>query len=122
MNYLSSLARLTGFCVLLGLGGQAQAQHQAYELARSDGSAIRYYVQTALQPQPGKRELLLIVQGSDCNSIAHKKLVWETMAQARPQADVLAVEKYALTADLPVSNQAERADCPADYIHHDNPR
>lgn len=62
MNYVSSLARLTGFCVLLGMGGLAQAHHPAYELARGDGSAICYYVQPALQSQPGKRDFLLIVQ------------------------------------------------------------
>ncbi|WP_189392161.1 hypothetical protein [Alcaligenes pakistanensis] len=39
MNYVSSLARLTGFCVLLGMGGLAQAHHPAYELARGDGAS-----------------------------------------------------------------------------------
>lgn len=34
--------------------------------------------------------------------------MWETMAQARPQADVLAVEKYALTASLPWAVARER--------------
>ncbi|MCX5465024.1 alpha/beta fold hydrolase domain-containing protein [Alcaligenes parafaecalis] len=122
MDFLHSLARLAGFGIFLGVGSLAQAQPQAHDLARANGTAIRYYIQPAAQPQAGERELLLIVQGSDCNSVAHKSLLWDTLAQARPQADVLAVEKYALNADLPVSDKAEREDCPADYIRHDQPR
>lgn len=122
MDYSRSLARLAGLAILSSLGCLAQAQTQPYQLARADGSAIQYYVQPASQPKQGVRELLLIVQGSDCNSVANKPVVWETLAQARPQADVVAVEKYALTAALPISDDAERSNCPADYIRHDHPR
>ncbi|MGE8521532.1 MAG: alpha/beta hydrolase [Alcaligenes faecalis] len=122
MDYSISLARLVGLAVLASLGGQAHAQVQSHELARADGSTIHYYVQPAVAPQDGVHELLLIVQGSDCNSVAHKKIVWETLAKARPQAQVLAVEKYALTAALPASDEPERSDCPTDYIKHDNPQ
>ncbi|USP48971.1 hypothetical protein [Alcaligenes faecalis] len=122
MDYSISLARLVGLAVLASLGGQAHAQVQSHELARADGSTIHYYVQPAVAPQDGVHELLLIVQGSDCNSVAHKKIVWETLAKARPQAQVLAVEKYALTAALPASDDPERSDCPTDYIQHDNPQ
>ncbi|MDV2115786.1 prolyl oligopeptidase family serine peptidase [Alcaligenes faecalis] len=125
MEYSISLARLAGFVVLGVFGGVARQVHahvQPYELARPDGSAIHYYVQPAIAPQSGVRELLLIVQGSDCNSVAHKSLVWETLAKTRPQAQVLAVEKYALTAALSASDESERSDCPADYIQHDHPQ
>ena len=122
MDYSISLARLVGFAVLGALGSQAYAQGQPHELARADGSTIHYYVQPAIAPQEGVHELLLIVQGSDCNSVAHKKVVWETLAKARPQAQVLAVEKYALTAALPDSDESERNDCPTDYIQRDSPQ
>lgn len=122
MDYSISLARLAGLAVLGALGSQAHAQARPYELARADGSTIHYYVQPAVTPQEGVQELLLIVQGSDCNSVAHKKVVWETLAKARPQAQVLAVEKYALTAALPDSEDPERSDCPTDYIQRDQPQ
>jgi len=122
MDYSISLAHLVGLAVLASLGSQAYAQVQPHELARADGSTIHYYVQPAIAPQDGAHELLLIVQGSDCNSVAHKKIVWKTLAKARPQAQVLAVEKYALTAALPASDEPERSDCPTDYIQRDNPQ
>lgn len=122
MDYSISLARLAGLAISGALGSQADAQGQPHELARADGSTIHYYVQPAIAPQEGVHELLLIVQGSDCNSVAHKKVVWETLAKARPQAQVLAVEKYALTAALPDSDDPERSDCPTDYIQRDQPQ
>ncbi|MHC3922941.1 MULTISPECIES: prolyl oligopeptidase family serine peptidase [Alcaligenes] len=122
MDYSISLARLAGLAISGVLGSQAYAQTQLHELARADGSTIHYYVQPAIAPQEDVQELLLIVQGSDCNSVAHKKVVWETLAKARPQAQVLAVEKYALTAALPDSDDPERSDCPTDYIQRDQPQ
>lgn len=122
MDYSISPARLAGLAISGVLGSQAHAQAQLHELARADGSTIHYYVQPAIAPQEGVHELLLIVQGSDCNSVAHKKVVWETLAKARPQAQVLAVEKYALTAALPDSDDPERSDCPTDYIQRDQPQ
>ncbi|MCX5566209.1 serine aminopeptidase domain-containing protein [Alcaligenes phenolicus] len=122
MDYSISRARLAGLAIFGALGSQAYAQTQPHELARADGSTIHYYVQPAIAPQEGVHELLLIVQGSDCNSVAHKKVVWETLAKARPQAQVLAVEKYALTAALTDSDEPERNDCPTDYIQRDSPQ
>lgn len=122
MDYSISLARLAGLAISGGVGSQAYAQTQLHELARADGSIIHYYVQPAIAPQEGVHELLLVVQGSDCNSVAHKKVVWETLAKARPQAQVLAVEKYALTAALSDSDDPERSDCPTDYIQRDQPQ
>lgn len=75
MDYSISLARLAGLAIFGALGSQAYAQTQPHELARADGSTIHYYVQPAIAPQEGVHELLLIVQGSDCNSVAHKKVV-----------------------------------------------
>ncbi|MCR6653256.1 MAG: lysophospholipase [Cellvibrionaceae bacterium] len=45
----------------------------------------------------------------------HAKSVW-------PSADWLLIEKRGITAALPHSSDAERADCPSEYIQHDNPR
>ena len=122
MDAFKSLARLAGISILALASGLAVAQPQAKVLLRADGSPITYYLQPPSEPQEGEPELLLIVQGSDCNSVGHKAVVWQTLSQARPQAHVLAVEKYALTMALRYSDQAERSDCPAAYIQHDSPQ
>ena len=122
MNRLSTSARLVGISLFVSMSSLAQAQPQAKVLPRADGSLINYYLQPPSQPPEGEQELLLIVQGSDCNSVGHKAVVWQTLSQARPQAHVLAVEKYALTMALPYSDQAERSDCPAAYVQHDSPK
>ncbi|WP_171962388.1 serine aminopeptidase domain-containing protein [Bordetella trematum] len=108
-------------CLLLLASHAAQAQPAVHQLTRADGSAIIYYLQAPLQAQPGVRELLVIAQGSDCNSVARHPALWQALPRARPQAEVLAVEKYGLDARLPYRSESPRTDCPADYLKHDNP-
>lgn len=106
--------------VLLGLGGLARAGDPAPQhLLRPDGSSISYYLQQR-QPSGPSSSLLVILQGSDCNSVSHVTSI-PLLAQARPEADVLTVEKYGLEATLPYSQDAERADCPQAYLEHDSP-
>ncbi|NBF08111.1 alpha/beta hydrolase [Pseudomonas sp. Fl4BN1] len=88
--------------------------------ARPDGSQIAYYLLQRTEARSAKA-LLLIIQGSDCNSVTRIPSVYRHLAQAMPEADVLTVEKYGLDARLPYSNEAERADCPASYLKHDSP-
>lgn len=89
-----------------------------YTLTRFDGSDIRYYLgrRGITKPQP----LLVIMQGSDCNSVVNNPRIKEIAAVA-PTAAVLLVEKYAITADLPFSNQGTRSDCPDTYIKNNVP-
>lgn len=90
------------------------------ELLRKDGSTIDFYLQPSAQKNKANT-LVLYLQGSDCNSVLkdpflehHAKSVW-------PTADWLLIEKRGITADLAHSFNAERPDCPSEYIEHDNP-
>ncbi|WP_434526602.1 alpha/beta hydrolase family protein [Photorhabdus asymbiotica] len=83
---------------------------------RHDGSEITYYLK-----QRGGKNLLVLIQGSDCNSIANNKFVNETFSNIYPDTDVLTVEKYGIDALLPWSDAGERSDCPKAYIKSDTP-
>ncbi|MBS9431902.1 alpha/beta hydrolase family protein [Photorhabdus hainanensis] len=83
---------------------------------RHDGSEITYYLK-----QKGGNNLLVLIQGSDCNSIANNKFVNDTFSDIYPDSDVLTVEKYGINASLPWSDAVERADCPKAYMSSDTP-
>ncbi|WP_387692136.1 alpha/beta hydrolase family protein [Photorhabdus sp. RM71S] len=83
---------------------------------RHDGSEITYYLK-----QRGGKNLLVLIQGSDCNSIANNKFVNNTFSDIYPDSDVLTVEKYGINASLPWSDVVERLDCPKAYIRLDTP-
>ncbi|WZB63481.1 hypothetical protein WJ970_11655 [Achromobacter xylosoxidans] len=110
--------------LIFGLAGVlfaacAHAQPTARELARDDGSRIRYY----LEPRdPARRSdrLLLVIQGSDCNSVTRVRIIQSDLVRAWPQADLLTVEKYGIDDTLPYDGDPERPDCPAAYLERDN--
>lgn len=96
-------------------------QQELLQAHREDGSKIDFYLQRNTN-QNNTNTLVVYLQGSDCNSVTkdvflqkHAKSVW-------PSADWLLIEKRGITAALPYSSDAERADCPSEYIQHDNPR
>ncbi|MNJ54962.1 hypothetical protein D3C77_504290 [compost metagenome] len=92
----------------------------AYQLHRVDGSAIDFYLQ---QRAPGKtaRELLVVIQGSDCNSVRNIPSLSERLSGALPSADLVTVEKYGIDATLPYDLDVDRSDCPGVYLLKDNP-
>lgn len=92
-----------------------------YTVSRPDGSDIDYY----LVPQvvePESDTLLLILQGSDCNSVLHIDSILTDYKNVWPQADILLIEKYGINKKLSYSANAERTDCPEKYIQHDSPQ
>jgi pimeloyl-ACP methyl ester carboxylesterase len=89
-----------------------------YTLTRFDGSDIHYYLGRRGITKP--QSLLVIIQGSDCNSVMNNPRIKEIAAVA-PAAAVLLVEKYALTADLPFSKETARSDCPDTYMRNNVP-
>lgn len=89
-------------------------------LPRKDGSEISYYLDERAEKN---QTLLVLMQGSDCNSIKNNMFIQETFGQWLPNSDVLMVEKYGITAQLPYSQyDGERVDCPKSYKRHDNPK
>lgn len=111
----------TGMLSALALwSGLAMAQSAALTLPREDKSSIRYYLDAAV-PGETSPALLVILQGSDCNSVRHIRLV-TPMRQVLPAADLLTVEKYGIDDRLPYREEVPRQDCPDAFVQHDTPQ
>ncbi|MFM5092076.1 alpha/beta hydrolase family protein [Aeromonas caviae] len=63
----------------------------------------------------------MILQGSDCNSVLKIESILTEYKNVWPEADVLLIEKYGINRKLKYSKDAERKDCPAQYLEKDNP-
>ena len=89
-------------------------------VGRPDGSHIDYYI---LEPQGTSPSdiLLLVLQGSDCNSVLRINSIFSDYKNVWPEADLLLIEKYGLHKKLSYDANAERKDCPAAYLKNDNP-
>ena len=86
--------------------------------SRDDGSPISYYL---VQHAHGADTLLLILQGSDCNSVLNIDSILTEYKNVWPEADVLLIEKYGINRKLKYSTDPARKDCPAQYLEKDNP-
>ncbi|KKC98892.1 alpha/beta hydrolase [Photobacterium halotolerans] len=85
-------------------------------LKRSDGSAITYYLTGR-----GSDRLLVLIQGSDCNSVFHNTNINDNFSQVMDDADILMVEKYGIDQRLSWNPDPERTDCPDAYLQQDSP-
>lgn len=88
--------------------------------SRADGSNITYYVLRQQHHSPSDT-LLLILQGSDCNSVLQIESIFIDYKNVWPEADVLLIEKYGIDKDMSYSQNSERKDCPVQYIQNDSP-
>ncbi|QNF24029.1 prolyl oligopeptidase family serine peptidase [Aeromonas hydrophila] len=86
--------------------------------SRDDGSSISYYL---VQHAHDTDTLLLILQGSDCNSVLNIDSILSDYKNVWPEADVLLVEKYGIDSNLKYSPDPVRKDCPAQYLEKDSP-
>lgn len=107
--------------LLAASAAAAQAQPTALQMPRGDGSSIRYYLEPRV-PGQTSTQLLLVLQGSDCNSVTQVSAIRRDIARAWPQADLLTVEKYGIDDSLPYDSDPERSDCPVPYLEHDSPQ
>lgn len=86
--------------------------------SRDDSSHISYY----LVPHSYDTDtLLLILQGSDCNSVLKIDSILTDYKNVWPEADVLLIEKYGINRKLKYSTDPARKDCPAQYLGKDSP-
>ncbi len=108
--FILSLLSMTAFGVL-------QAAEQS-TIKRSDGTEIHFYLSDAELPGD---VLLVLIQGSDCNSVYRNDRINNEFSQVLPGADVLTVEKYGIDSGLEWSDDPERGDCPDAYIENDSP-
>ncbi|MRJ43133.1 prolyl oligopeptidase family serine peptidase [Idiomarina sp. FenBw--71] len=97
--------------VLTFLNAPAAAANERYY--REDGTEIRYYLDNA-----EAENLLVIFQGSDCNSVRHMKSVNTIWEAFDTDSALLTIEKYGIDDSLAYAS-GERDDCPADYLKHD---
>ncbi|WP_339330214.1 alpha/beta hydrolase family protein [Aeromonas hydrophila] len=86
--------------------------------SRDDGPPISYYL---VQHSHDEDTLLLILQGSDCNSVLNIDSIFSDYKNVWPEADVLLVEKYGINRKLKYSPDPARKDCPAQYLEKDSP-
>lgn len=68
--------------------------------SRDDGSFISYYL---VQHAHDTDTLLLILQGSDCNSVLKIESILTEYKNVWPEADVLLIEKYGINRKLKYS-------------------
>jgi len=90
-------------------------------LKRPDGSVIDFYLLNKSDESPSDT-LLLILQGSDCNSVLKVESIFSDFRYVWPAADLLLVEKYGITRELEYSSDSERPDCPQTYLRNDSPK
>ncbi|MBQ25086.1 acyl-CoA thioester hydrolase/BAAT C-terminal domain-containing protein [Alcanivorax sp.] len=102
---------------LILLASQYGYAEEGGPLTRPDGSAITFYLD-----KKGGRHLLVLMQGSDCNSVVHSKVINDRFATVLDDADVLTVEKYGLTRAVPWNGSGDSPACPASYYEHDSPQ
>lgn len=86
--------------------------------SRDDGSPISYYL---VQHSYDADTLLLILQGSDCNSVLKIESILTEYKNVWPEADLLLIEKYGINRKLKYSTDPARKDCPAQYLEEDSP-
>ena len=91
---------------------------------RPDKSKVLYYL---LEPPniTDSDSLLLVLQGSDCNSALRIESIRSKFWKVWPTADLLLVEKIGINNTLPYStdiDQIDRKDCPELYLHKDSPK
>jgi pimeloyl-ACP methyl ester carboxylesterase len=99
----------------LGANRPATAASSLVEhtVSRLDGTTISYYLApyVAGRTQP----VLLILHGSDCNSVANHPSI-RRFEHVATDAVALYIEKYGITPQLPWSASGDRNDCPDVYL------
>lgn len=105
--------------LVLFLSSQQLFALDAKSLKRDDGSTINYYL--SKHKDQSQNTLFLVLQGSDCNSVAHNKSIMSHFSKILPNADLLLIEKRGITKKLPLLNNENRADCPKEYLTKDSP-
>ena len=88
-------------------------------ISRDDGSVITYCLDASLPKQ--ENVLLVILHGSDCNSVTKVASIENELRKSWPGSDLLTIEKYGLGSGLPYSSDGERPDCPKEYLLNDTP-
>jgi dienelactone hydrolase len=96
------------------------SDNQTLLASRPDGSKINYYHFKEAKNLRSK-VLLLVLQGSDCNSVVKIESIFSDYKNVWPKADLLLIEKYGIDMNLSYSSSLMRKDCPLEYLKKDSP-
>ena len=108
------------FLFLVGTSSSVLSQElRAEQVKRPDGSSINYYL-TKNRADTWANTLLVILQGSSCESVQTIRSIANTYSKLIGDADVLTVEKYGITPGFSTRGSAEHVECPDDYYQHDD--
>lgn len=110
--------RVVSFLLLFLTFTSSAENITTHTASRNDGATISYYL---AQYSHDADTLLLILQGSDCNSVLNINSILSDYKNVWPEADVLLVEKYGINHKLKYSTDPARKDCPAQYLEKDSP-
>lgn len=123
-SILRAMKLMTLLSLLMTTVSPVKAKPVSQTLERQDGSAIHFYL-IGSEEQSAEKSLVLLLQGSDCRSVAPRLKEYRNYADIAPGADFLMIEKYGLTADLQSDESVhtfdENNNCPDTYLHNDHP-
>lgn len=88
---------------------------------RPDETKVIYYLLESPNISDSD-SLLLVLQGSDCNSVLGIESIRSKYWKILPAADLLLVEKIGIDHTLPYVLDEEREDCPGLYFQKDSPK
>ncbi|CAM4035794.1 hypothetical protein [Xenorhabdus thuongxuanensis] len=87
-------------------------------LKSDDGKDIIYYV--IQRDNKRSKDLLVLLQGSTCQSAINNKSIIKNFGSAFPENDILLVEKFGIDGNLD-KNSTQIKKCPQIYIQNDSP-
>ncbi|CDL86389.1 acyl-CoA thioester hydrolase/BAAT C-terminal domain-containing protein [Xenorhabdus cabanillasii] len=99
---------------------QSMAEETRYGLRGNDGKEITYYL--IKRNSTPSEDLLVLIQGSDCNSVINNRKMIENFGATFPENDILLVEKAGLDSSIGKDGvEVDDLACPQVYIQNDSP-
>ncbi|WP_416775725.1 acyl-CoA thioester hydrolase/BAAT C-terminal domain-containing protein [Xenorhabdus budapestensis] len=106
--------------VLTSMSMQSMAEEIRYSLRGNDGKEITYYL--IKRNSTHSDDLLVLIQGSDCNSVINNRKMIENFGATFPENDILLVEKAGLDSRIGKDGvEVDDSACPQVYIQNDSP-
>ncbi|MBC8943677.1 alpha/beta hydrolase [Xenorhabdus indica] len=106
--------------VLTSMSMQSMAEETTYSLRGNDGKEMTYYL--IKRNSIPSENLLVLIQGSDCNSVINNRKMIENFGATFPENDILLVEKAGLDSSIGKNGiEVNDSACPQIYIQNDSP-
>ncbi|WP_237385694.1 alpha/beta hydrolase family protein [Xenorhabdus sp. Sc-CR9] len=108
--------------LILSFSAKSIGDFNIHTLKSDDNKDITYYL---FKRNNGKsKNLLVLIQGSDCKSAIRNKNMIKKFGQIVPESDLLLVEKYGLNEKSSSQDdvEIESNNCPKTYMLNDSPK